>query len=107
MTDTVTAKDSYSSHYPYTDPGITISVPEFSYGKREQDCRRLENQDASCVIEQDEKKGAEKRWDNVEGIGPLEKENNSMNAWKGAKKMGFAQVVRETMLKEKGVSSIS
>ena len=90
MKDTSPAKDSYSSHYQYTDPGITISVPEFSY-----------------VIEQEEKEGMEKGWDNVEGIGLLEKEKNSTNAWEGGKKMGFAQVVRETMLKEKGVGSIS
>ena len=90
MKDTSPAKDSYSSHHQYTDPGITISVPEFSY-----------------VIEQEEKQGMEKGWDNVEGIGLSEKENNSTNAWGGGKKMGFAQVVRETMLKEKGVSSSS
>ena len=94
MTDTDPSKDSYSSHYQYTDPGITISVPEFPY-------------DSARVIEQEEKEGTEKGWDTVEGTGSLEKENHSINACGGGKKMGFAQVVRETMLKEKGVSSIS
>ena len=107
MKDTSPAKDSYSSHYQYTDPGITISVPQFSYGQREKECRRPENHDSAYVIEQEEEGGTEKGWDNVEGIGVLEKEKNSTNAWGGGKKMGFAQVVRETMLKEKGVGSIS
>ena len=49
----------------------------------------------------------QKAWDNEERIGLLEKENISINAWGGGKRIGFAKVVRETMLKEKGVSSIS
>ena len=107
MNDTSPAKDSYSSHYQYTDPGITISVPEFSYGQREKDCRRPGNHDSPYVIEPEEDGGTEKGWDNVEGIGLSEQGKKSINALGGGKKMGFAQVVRETMLKEKGVSSIS
>ena len=105
MTDTAPAKDSCNSHYQHTEPGITISVPEFSYGQRDQDYRKFENHNLAYTEE--EKEGTVKRWDNGEGVGLLEKETNSLNTLGGGKKLGFAQVVRETMLKEKGVSSIS
>ena len=65
MNDKSPAKDSYSSHYQYTDPGITISVPEFSYGQREKDGRRLVNHDLAYVIDQEGEGGTEKGLGNL------------------------------------------
>ena len=129
MADTSShAMDCQDSDYPgqYADQGITISVPVFARGMRASSWSKLNGKDDDFGWDKEEEGGREKGWGVIgnkvaeeegnvtrwqEGmkirVEGEEGKNNHINAWGAGKKMGFAQAVRETMLKEKGVSTIS
>ena len=103
------------STYPhrYGDQDIQIAVPRLAVGKTANSWKSLV--DSGLVCDDGVKGGTREGWDGIgEKVGGNssrwhqevkitvdrgEGENNLMG---GRKKMGFAQVVRETVLKEKG-----
>ena len=98
------------STYPhqYGDQDIQIAVPRLAVGKTANSWKSLV--DNGLVCDEGVEGGTREGWDSSRWhqkvkitVDRGEGENNLMG---GRKKMGFAQVVRETVLKEKGVSFV-
>ena len=96
--------DDSSLNKDYSNYDISFSVPDFPRVQGEQQ-RNSNGEERDRGEGKDEEEIKISEPNEHPSNRANDKENNPTDAWIGAsKKFGFAQVVRETMLKEKGVS---